>query len=176
MADYAYTKVTGKLANLLGKIREVGVPTKVSASWLKQIGFKSSNDTTLIGVLEQIGFINSDKSHTERWKEFRGAKNAQVLAAGIMAGYRELYDLYPDAHERTESELRSFFSTRTNAGAQVISAMVATFKALASNADFSETSLANQPEDGHTKASIDSEVPIAKKMPKAKEYSRQCDD
>jgi Family of unknown function (DUF5343) len=58
MADYAYTTVTGKIKPLLDKIRTVGVPSKVGTPWLKTIGFTSSNDTSLIGVLKFIGLTD----------------------------------------------------------------------------------------------------------------------
>jgi hypothetical protein len=59
MADFTYTTVPGKIKQLLTKIREVGVPQKVTVQWLKTVGFKSSNDTSLIGVLKFIGFIDA---------------------------------------------------------------------------------------------------------------------
>jgi len=48
MADFTYTTVPGKIKQLLAKIREVGVPQKVTVQWLKTVGFKSSNDASLI--------------------------------------------------------------------------------------------------------------------------------
>jgi hypothetical protein len=69
MAEYAYTTVTGKIKQLLDKIRTVGVPPKVSGSWLKSIGFTSSNDATLIGVLKFIGFTDQ-KRRPKRYLEF----------------------------------------------------------------------------------------------------------
>ena len=54
MGEYVYTGVPGKLKTLLVKIRTVGVPPKVTVQWLKTIGFTSSNDSTLIGVLEHF--------------------------------------------------------------------------------------------------------------------------
>jgi Family of unknown function (DUF5343) len=59
MGDFVYTVVPGKLKLLLGKIRTVGVPPKVTVQWLKTLGFTSSNDSTLIGVLRFIGFIEA---------------------------------------------------------------------------------------------------------------------
>ena len=59
MADFTYTTVPGKIKQLLTKIWEVGVPQKVTVQWLKTVGFKSSNDTSLIGVLKFIGFIDA---------------------------------------------------------------------------------------------------------------------
>jgi len=58
MPEYAYTTVTGKIKPLLEKIRTVGVPPKVTEAWLKSLGFKSTNDRTLIGVLKFIGVIS----------------------------------------------------------------------------------------------------------------------
>ena len=58
MAEYAYTTVTGKIKQLLEKIRAVGVPQKVTVSWLKTIGFTSSNDKTLIGVIKFVGLTD----------------------------------------------------------------------------------------------------------------------
>ena len=53
MTDYCFTNVVGKLPGLLEKIRDVGVPKKVTVSWLETIGFKSSNDRTLIRPLNK---------------------------------------------------------------------------------------------------------------------------
>lgn len=39
MADFIYTTVPGKIKELLQKIREVGVPPKVTVQWLKTVGF-----------------------------------------------------------------------------------------------------------------------------------------
>jgi Family of unknown function (DUF5343) len=52
MAEFPYTTVPGKLKPLFKKMREVGVPQKATFQWLKSIGFTSSNDATLLGVLK----------------------------------------------------------------------------------------------------------------------------
>jgi uncharacterized protein DUF5343 len=59
MADFPYTTVPGKIKDVLAKIRDVGVPPKVHVRWLKSVGFTSSNDATLIGVLKYVGLIDS---------------------------------------------------------------------------------------------------------------------
>jgi hypothetical protein len=138
MGDYAYTKVNGKLRPLLTKIREVGVPPKATGTWLKQVGFTSSNDASLLRVLSQIGFIGDDKIPTNHWKDYRGSSHATTLAAAIVSGYNELFQMYPNAYDRSEDELRDFFSTHTESGAQVVSAMIATFRTLTSQAEFTK--------------------------------------
>lgn len=137
MSDFAYTPVTGKIGPLLTKVRETGVPERATHQWLKQVGFTSSNDRTLIRVLEQMHFVDSNRVPTELWRKYRGANHQTVLAEAIRKGYSELYGVYPKAHELQEPDLRNFFSTRTTSGARVVAGMVGTFKALVAHADFS---------------------------------------
>jgi hypothetical protein len=140
MVEYAYTTVTGKIKPFLEKIRSVGVPPKVTTAWLKTIGFTSSNDTTLIGVLKFIGFTDQGGIPTATWNAYRGAKHRSVLGDAIRKGYAELYAVYPDAHKRSSVDLTHVFSTSSTAGSQVVNKTVATFKALVDEADFPASS------------------------------------
>jgi hypothetical protein len=136
MVEYAYTTVTGKIKPLLGKIRTVGVPPKATLAWLKTIGFTSSNDSTLLGVLKFVGLTDQSGIPSTRWSAYRGATHRVVLGEAIRHGYADLYAVYPDAHLRSNTDLTHVFSTSSSAGAQVIAKTVATFKALAEEADF----------------------------------------
>lgn len=139
MVDFAYTNVTGKIPVLLQKIRTVGVPPKVSTPWLKTIGFTSSNDRTLVGVLRFIGFIDGSDVPTPTWNAYRGANYREVLGEAIRKGYADLFAVYPDAESRSNTELTHVFSTSSSGGAQVIGRLVATFKALVEQADFPDS-------------------------------------
>jgi hypothetical protein len=151
MVEYAYTTVTGKIKQVLQKVRSVGVPPKVSVSWLKTIGFTSSNDATLAGVLRFIGFTDGSGIPTATWSAYRGAKYRAVLGEAIRRGYADLFAVYPDANARSNTELQHVFSTSSSAGAQVVTKTVATFKALVDEADFppsatpTETTMATGP-------------------------------
>jgi Family of unknown function (DUF5343) len=137
VATFAYTTVTGKVGPLLEKLGQVGVPTRATRDWLRSVGFTSSNDPSLIGVLRQIGFIDANGAPTQRWKDFRGKEGRRALADAIRTGYAELFGTYPDAQERSVPDLEAFFKTHTDAGQQAIDKTVSTFRALASAADFS---------------------------------------
>jgi hypothetical protein len=139
VADFAYTTVPAKLPALLGKIREVGVPAKATVQWLKTIGFTSSNDSSMLKVLEQIGFVDSSRVPGEPWKTYRGGDYKRVLGNAIRSGYKKLYETYSDAHARSVTELDSFFSTHTSAGKSVRELTVRTFRTLAGIADFGGT-------------------------------------
>lgn len=146
MADYPYTTVPGKLKPFLEKIRTVGVPNKVDLNWLKIIGFKSSNDRSLIYIIKYIGFIDQSGKPTSTWTSFRGANYKFVLGDAIRSGYSELYKIYPNAHIQSTSELTHVFSTSSSAGAQAIAKTVATFKTLTQEAEFAEDITKNKKE------------------------------
>lgn len=138
MGDFAYTVVPGKLRPLLTKIRSVGVPPKVTVQWLKTVGFTSSNDVTLIGVLKFIGLIDASNVPTPTWTRYRGADHKKVLGEAVRKGYDDLFGVYPDADRRPNSDLEHVFSTSSSGGKQVIDKTVASFKALVAEAEFSE--------------------------------------
>lgn len=138
MSDVVYTTVPGKISNLLTKVKEVGVPPKVTHAWLKTIGFTSSNDGSLVGVLRIAGLIDASGLPTKRWTQFRGANGKAVLGEGIRQGYSELYSVYPDAHNRSSTELEHVFSSSSKAGKQAIGKAVSTFKNLCAEAEFVE--------------------------------------
>lgn len=138
MADFTYTTVPGKIKPLLEKLRQVGVPPKATVQWLKTIGFTSSNDTSLLGVLKTVGLVDGSNVPTGVWSSYRGTTHKKVLGDAIRKGYAELFAVYPDAWQRPNSDLEHVFSTSSTAGQQVIAKTVATFKALSENAAFGE--------------------------------------
>jgi hypothetical protein len=117
----------------------------------------------MLAVLRQIGFIDADGAPSKRWKAFRGKDGAQVLADAIRTGYAELFATYPDAENRATTDLDAFFKTHTDAGQQAIDKTVATFRALASAADFSVAAGAAPTTDDQT--SSDVQGPTIKSAP-----------
>ncbi|WP_199798095.1 DUF5343 domain-containing protein [Tsuneonella amylolytica] len=137
MSDVVYTTVPGKIPMLLSKVKQTGVPPKVTHAWLKTIGFTSSNDGSLVGVLRVAGLVDSTGLPTERWSQFRGGRGKEALGEGIRQGYSELFAVYPDAHLRSSTELEHVFSSSSKAGKQAIQKAVSTFKNLVAEAEFS---------------------------------------
>lgn len=145
MGDFTYTTVPGKIKPLLDKIRQVGIPAKASVQWLKTIGFTSSNDTSLLGILKTVGLADPSGVPTSTWTQFRGSHHRKVLGEAIRTGYAELFAVYPDAWQRTNTELEHVFSTSSSAGKQVITKTVGTFKALCECAEFGEQTTLSMP-------------------------------
>lgn len=145
MGDFNYTTVPGKIKPLLDKIRQIGVPKKAGVQWLKTIGFTSSNDTTLLGILKTVELVDPSGVPTASWAQFRGAHHRKVLGEAIRTGYTELFAVYPDAWQRSNTELEHVFSTSSSAGKQVIAKTVGTFKALCECAEFDEQTMLDMP-------------------------------
>jgi len=136
MGDFTYTTVPGKIKPLLDKLRQVAIPPKASVVWLKSIGFRSSNDASLLGVLKTVGLVDASGVPTALWSSYRGANHQKILGEAIRGGYAELFAVYSDAWQRTNADLEHVFSTSSSAGKQVISKTVGTFKALCECAEF----------------------------------------
>lgn len=163
MADFAYAMGTGKIPALFDKIHDVGTPSgKVTQNWLQQVGFPSSNDRRLLGVLKQVGFLDGSGMPTDMWKRYRSAaasNRKKVLAEAIREGYKDLYAMYPNAHARSDNELESFFRGHVNAGSQVLAKTIQTFKALVSIAELDGEALAVPAQAPGDKDIPPSEVP-----------------
>lgn len=141
MTEFPYAAVPTKLESLLDKIKSVGIPETVSKTWLQSIGFKSTNDPSMLPVVEFIGLVDSSRQPTSNWTAFRQeVKSQYVLADAIKRGYSSLYEVHSDAHLCTDKDLQDFFKAHSTAGEQAIARTANTFKVLCSLADFNRIS------------------------------------
>ena len=139
MTSFPYTPNPAKLREFLVKIQEVGVPSKLTLKYLESLGFKSSNDRYIRGVIQALGFVGGDWAPTDKWRLYRDKGKAPfVLAQALQGAYEELFGVYPNACERTDEELRNFFSSHTELSESTIKYVIRTFKVLCELSDFSE--------------------------------------
>lgn len=137
MVEFPYTANTGKLREFLSTIRNIGIPPNgATQDWFQQIGFKSSNDRPILRVMRFINFIDSSSKPTDLWRQYRTEQHKKILAQGIVQGYNELFQIYPDANKRSNKELNDFFTSKSSAGKQAIEKTIQTFKALCELAEF----------------------------------------
>lgn len=136
LAEFAYTTVPAKLRPFLEKIGDVGVPAKATQAWLASIGFSSTNDRSLVGVMRQVGFVDARGTPTTAWEEYRGGRRG-ALAAGVRSGFAVLFETYPDAPTRSNADLESVVkSFAPKLGRETVARVVSTFKHLVALADF----------------------------------------
>ena len=141
MTTFPYAKTPTKLEAFLQRIQRSGMPEKASNKWLKSCGYTSSNDVSMINVLQFIGFVDSSRVPTEDWQAYRDqSKSRHVLAGQILGSYSMLFDHYPDAETRSPEDLSNFFRANTTLGDSAIALMVRTFQVLCSMADFGAAS------------------------------------
>lgn len=150
MSELSYTTVTGKIPKLLEKLSSSSIPTNADNKWLKSVGFTSSNDATLLGMLNVIGFTDNKKP-TQLWKDFRGKDGPLALASALREYYKILYNIYPNAETKENGDLELIVKQHSSAGEQAVAKTVRTFKAFANSADFSNAADTNGPPNHNPK-------------------------
>lgn len=111
------------------------MPDKFALKNLKSLGYTSSNDERFIPTIKFIGLLSNTGQPTDLWKEAR-AHLGRAIAKGIRAGYADLFNQYPNAHQKDDEALRTYFTVHSGTGKDAVSRMVQTFKALCSIAEF----------------------------------------
>ena len=64
MLTKRYLTSNKNLAAIMGKIVDGTAPSKFTQAHLKSIGFKSSNDFGVVGLLKDLKFLSEDGSPT----------------------------------------------------------------------------------------------------------------
>lgn len=139
----SYTSKTGSTAAFFDAIQNAQAPERFSVSFLQGLGFTSSNDRLLLGILKDLGFLNADGVPQERYYEYLDKeKSAQVLADGIREAYSDLFAINKDAHkldlDATFNKLRTLY--KGSKKDPIIKLIARTFVALCEIADFSKPS------------------------------------
>lgn len=136
----SYTMKTGAITAYFDAILNAEAPERFSIKFLDGLGFSSSNDRLLIGILKDLGFLNADGKPTSRYYQFLDKGNAPfVLAEGIRDAYSSLFSVNKSANELDAdgayNKLRSLY--RGEKKDTVIKHIAKTFVALCANANFS---------------------------------------
>jgi hypothetical protein len=135
-----------KLEKLIKKLQDIGTPDKFDIKKLKSLGYTSSNDQRLLVALKFVGLFDDKGVPTLLWKEFR-TKPEAAIAMGVKKGYVELFAQYPNAQQKDDEALRTFFSAHTHLGSDAISKVVSTFKTFCRLSKFEDTQPEIAPEE-----------------------------
>src|SRR2546430_13151787 len=80
----SYTLKPGSIPDYFDAIINAQPPERFSNKFLEGLGFKSTNDRLFIGVLKDLGFLDSDAKPTPRYFAYLDrSQSARVLAEGI---------------------------------------------------------------------------------------------
>lgn len=154
--DLPYMPAVGNVAAILQKIRGAGTPPKFTAEFVKStLGFTASQDRSFPRILKQLQFINADGTPLPRYNEFKAASSGgRAMADGLREGWAPIFLADQVAHSRSTGESTDIFKTVTGQGDAVAKKMAATFKTLASHADWSSTPADPDQPDESTKDTV----------------------
>jgi hypothetical protein len=136
----SYTLKTSALPAYFDAILDAQPPERFSLKFLENLGFTSTNDRLIIGILKDLGFLNRDGAPQRRYFDFLDkSRSKQVLAEGIREAFADLFAINTKANDFTIQEAKN--KLRTLYGGQktplVIGNIAKTFRALCDYADFS---------------------------------------
>lgn len=136
----SYTYKPGAVPAYFDAILNAQAPERFTNKFLQNLEFKSTNDRLFIGILKDLGFIDTDGVPLQRYYEFHDkTQSGKVLAEAIREAYSDLFAVNKEANKLSVDEVKNKLRT-LYAGAKsdnVISKIASTFTALCEYADFS---------------------------------------
>ena len=126
---------------IMNSILAARAPERFTNKFLEDLGFKSSNDRLISGVLKGLGFLSETGEPTQRYYDFLDqTQSKKVLAKGIQEAYEDLFCIRRDAQNMTQEEVKNKLKTLTQGqkGDRVIDNMARTFKTLCDYAEWDD--------------------------------------
>lgn len=134
---------TGLVQKILEQIIKAATPSRYTVDFQSTVlGYGSGSAKPFIPLLKRLGFLNSDGSPTDLYKEFRmETHRGLAMAKALKHGYSALYKVNEYAHELDKSKLKDAIIRVTghDKDAGVVRAIAGTFEALKNYAKFFAT-------------------------------------
>jgi hypothetical protein len=136
MLTKRYLTSNKNLAAIMGKIVDGTAPSKFTQAHLKSIGFKSSNDFGVVGLLKDLKFLSEDGSPTQRYQEYRDkSRSKSVMAAALRDAYDEIFHINEKPTKSDRQAIQGKFKSTHNVSDKVAELQAATFFTLLDLAD-----------------------------------------
>ena len=145
MADDARSRVPylqgyGNITKALNRIAKASIPPTFSQDFLSTtLDMKGGSARPVIPFLKRAGFIGSDGTPTDLYKQFKNPSARGAAAAqGLRNAYKSLYGVNEYVHNASEKDLKGIILqvTGLEEDSKLVPAMVGSFKALKAYADF----------------------------------------
>lgn len=135
--DVPYMMSVTNLHRILDAIQRAGAPEVFHLDFLKDLGFKASNDRGAVKVLKYLGLLDGSGRPQSSYREFMDHTKAKsVLAARMKLAFDDLFTADRHANTKSVEQLKGWFKTKTGAGDAVAQKMASTFRSLASYANW----------------------------------------
>ena len=141
----SYLVSTKNFEGIMNSILAARAPERFTNKFLEDLGFKSSNDRLITGLLKALGLLGDAGEPTQRYYDFLDqTQSKKVIAIGIQEAYEDLFNLRRDAQNMSQEEVKNKLKTLTHGskGDSVIDNMARTFKTLCDYADWSDIAAA----------------------------------
>ncbi|WP_347261272.1 DUF5343 domain-containing protein [Rudaea sp.] len=141
MADtLPYLASPGSIKTCLDKIKAAATPDRVTQDFVTtKLQIKGGTGAALIPYLKKIGFVASDGSPTDTYKQFRNHATAgAAAAAAVKTGYKALGQVNEYFYDLNDKDLLALIVQITGAeeGNQVAKLTLSTLKTLKAFANF----------------------------------------
>lgn len=164
----------GTTTKILSKIKEAQTPDRFTQDFLStKLGFPGGTAKPFIPLAKRLGLLEGDGKPSDLYKAFRNhAHSKTAMATAIRKGYSQLYERNEYAHDLDKKKLEGLVVeiTGLEAGHATTRAIVGTFEALKSFADF------NQPEIHKEDSSTPKTVGTVKSAPEPEATGEDSSD
>lgn len=153
----AYLTVTKNLESILEAIRNAQAPEKFTSRFLIELGFSSTNDRLILGMLKGLGFLDESGAPTDRYFAFLDdTQSDRMLAEGIREAYGDLFRINSNANEMDQADVKQKLKTLTRGAKSdvVLIKMARTFVSLCKLANFKAPSATPKPKPPEKKPEL----------------------
>jgi len=140
----SYLSSVKNIDSIFNSIIGARAPERFTTRFLEDLGFKSSGDRLVIGMLKALGLLDDNGVPTQRYFNFLDQSQSKtIIAQGIQEAYEDLFNLRKDAHDMSNDDVKNKLKTLTQGqkSDRVIELMAMTFRALCSYADWSNAGI-----------------------------------
>ncbi|WP_339616795.1 DUF5343 domain-containing protein [uncultured Gilvimarinus sp.] len=102
-----YSTSWGTLEKMLEKIKKASVPERFTQDFVHtKLSLKGGSANACIPILKKMGFVNSDGTPSDRYKEYRNPRKSRTaLGEGFRKLYARLYEMNEYVHDVDDDEL-----------------------------------------------------------------------
>ncbi len=137
-----FMNATGNVSKILEKIKMAATPERFTQDFLAtELGFSGGGARPFIPLAKKMGLIASDGTPTELYRQFRNTNHSAskaAMAQAIKNAYAEIFSRNEYANNLSRPDLEGLVVEMTGLekGHQTVRAIVGTFEALKTFADF----------------------------------------
>lgn len=135
-----YATSVGTLTNMLEKIKTASVPERFTQDFVStKLQMKGGTAAACIPFLKKMGFVASDGTPTDLYKEFRNPQKSRLaVGAAFRKLYEKLYEMNEYVHDANDTEILGMIVEFTGGEktSSVTRSTLGTLNALRKIADF----------------------------------------